>query len=812
MSSSETISHAAKGISCSHCGEDCNEQIISVGQQIFCCQGCQLVHELLHQNNLGNYYTYEKNPGLTVQRRHKNHFAYLDQESVQQQLLDFSDGSIAKITLTIPQIHCSSCIWLLENLFKLRPEISQTRVNFLKKELSLTYHSEEISLREVIELLATLGYEPRLLLDSQGRDQTISVKQAKPYAKLGIAGFCYGNIMFLSFPEYFSFGKSVTPDLLRLFEVLNLLFSLPLFFYCSSEYFKGAIQGFKQKIININVPIALGIITLFVRSTVDVFAQTGSGYFDSLAGLIFLLLIGKFFQQKTFDSLSFSRDYQSYFPLSITKIQEAGETTVPVKELKKDDRVVIRNQELIPTDSSLLSEQCEIDYSFVTGESTPVLKKRGELIYAGGRLIGASIKLKVLKEVSQSYLTNLWNNEIFHKQQHASLTTLSNQISKYFTPIVILLAIGAGVYWLQEDWHIAANVFSSILIIACPCALALSTPFTLGSTLRVFGRNQLYLKDAAVIEELAAIDTIVFDKTGTLTHSGSSKIKFYGEHSQYEQSLVKSLTKHSTHPLSQSIFHSIQAEQQLTQNYQEITGRGIRGEIDGHEVILGSLSWLKSQEIHDQQGESKVTKNFDTTQVYLAIDGNLRGYFGLKNIYRKGMVQVLQQLKKGFQLFLLSGDNNREESQLLPLFQKANSLFFNQSPEDKLHFIRELEEKGKKTMMLGDGLNDAGALKSSSVGIAVTEDISAFSPACDGILGSDGFNKLNRFIQLAKISRHIIILSFIISLLYNLVGISFAVQGLLSPLVSAILMPLSSITVALFATGGIYIAAKRLEL
>jgi P-type Cu+ transporter len=242
------------------------------------------------------------------------------------------------------------------------------------------------------------------------------------------------------------------------------------------------------------------------------------------------MLIGKYFQQRTYDTLTFDRDYTSYFPVSITVLKENGEeTTTAVRNLKVGDRIRIRNQELIPADAILLHGRAMIDYSFVSGESEPVEKVVGEVIYAGGRQVGESIELEVVKEVSQGYLTQLWNDTVFSKNEEQYLHTYSNIAGKYFIIVTLMVAAGALIYWVPRDMDIAMKAFTSVLIIACPCALSLATPFVHGHTMRVFGRNKFYLKNTGVVERLAKIDTVVFDKTGTLTEPSEAEVTYTGK-------------------------------------------------------------------------------------------------------------------------------------------------------------------------------------------------------------------------------------------------------------------------------------------
>ena len=386
---------------------------------------------------------------------------------------------------------------------------------------------KKLRFRKIAELLDSLGYEPMINLDATER-KTKAKHLKSLYYKVGIAGFCFGNIMLLSFPEYLGLEKFTDPEFHKFFGYLNLFLSLPVFFYSSSEYYISAYKGIRNKIINIDFPLFLGIFVVFVRSVFEILMQSGAGYMDSMSGLVFFLLIGKIFQSKTYEAMSFDRTYKSYFPLSVTIIKSGIHTTVPLSKLKISDRIYVRNGEIIPADSILFRGDGNIDYSFVTGESVPVQKVLGEIIYAGGRQIGSAIELEVLKEVSQSYLTQLWNSDTFTKDKDSKLVGFSNTISKYFTVGVLALAFASAAYWMPISFNTAVNVFTAILIVACPCALALAIPFTYGNVMRIFGRNKFYIKNTNVIEKLSKITSVVFDKTGTITQSTKSDIIFNG--------------------------------------------------------------------------------------------------------------------------------------------------------------------------------------------------------------------------------------------------------------------------------------------
>ncbi len=795
-------------LTCFHCGEDCSNQEVRIDDKYFCCNGCKTVFEILNKNELCDYYNFENQPGITPSLNKNKKFDYLDDQSVIDKLLNYRDIQTSKVTFYIPQMHCSSCIWLLENLYKLNSGVQHSEVNFLKKEVNVTFASENLSLKDLVILISSIGYEPQILLDPEKEDEQI-YSHKKLYYKIGIAAFCFGNIMLFSFPEYLGINSK---DILfkNFFLFLNLILSLPVFFYSAWEYFGSALKGLRKKIINIDFPISLGILVLFLRSIYEVTTQTGAGYFDSMTGLVFLLLIGKLLQEKTYDALNFERTYKSYFPLSITIKKDGEEQNIPLSKLSVGNRIIIRKDEIIPADSILLNGDGRIDYSFVTGESKPVKKVSGEMIYAGGKQLDSAIELEIIKNVSQSYLTDLWNNDIFNKQNkpdESYFTNFSNKVSKYFTLVILLIAGIAAAFHFQSNVGMALNIFTAVLIVACPCALALSTPFTLGNAMRIFGRNGFYLRNAQVIETLGKIDEIVFDKTGTITHPGSSELKYTGKVlSPFQQKCIKSLVRNSTHPLSKKIFNSIEgAEYFPVTKFDEKAGEGISGIVYGNEIRIGSENFVITKELKNEK-PGTVNK----TIIHISICNEYIGKFSIENIYRNGIDEVIYELNKNYNLSVLSGDNSSEEINLRSMFQQKSDLLFNQSPRDKLAFIKKLQDNGEKVLMIGDGLNDAGALKQSNVGIAVSEDIHSFSPACDGILHAFRLKYLSKFINFSKSSIKIIFVSFIISFLYNFIGLFFAVQGNLSPLIAAVLMPLSSISVVLFTTFSTnFIANKR---
>lgn len=790
-----------KLLQCYHCGDNCVTAKIKIEDKYFCCEGCKMVFGILTQNGLCDYYKLNSNPGVGLQKPLRaDKFAFLEDNKIQQKIIQFKNDEETHITLYHPQIHCSSCLFLLENLHRINQSIVSSKVNFPRKEVTLVFNHKQISLRKVVELLSSIGYEPYISLNDLGNRKPPFSK--KIIYQLGVAGFCFANIMLMSFPEYLGLDET-EKNVRGLFRILNIMLALPVLLYSAQPFFGSALKGLQNKFLNIDTPIALAILITFCRSIYEVLNGISAGYFDSMTGIVFFMLAGRVLQNKTYQQLSFERDYTSYFPVAVTVVKNEKEMPVALPDIKVNDTLLIHHQEIIPADGILTRGKALIDYSFVTGESIPVAKEMGEIVYAGGKQTGGNIEILTIKEVAQSYLTQLWNTNQKKERSVNNSPSFADTLGKNFTSVVLAIALTGAVFWSFTDSQKAWNVITTVLIVACPCALLLSSTFTNGNVLRILSRNKFYLRNAQAIEDIASIDHIVFDKTGTLTATTKHDIQFVGTPlSGKQQAAVGALASQSAHPLSKAIAGYLGSDNRfLVRGFNEVVGRGIEGFVNDELVVLSSAPVWKMPKNNDNR-----------TKVYVAIENKHLGYFAFSNHYRKAVPVLSKILQQQFSLSVISGDTDTEKENLQRLFGMQADLLFQQQPLQKLGYIRRLQKQGKRVMMIGDGLNDAGALQQSNAGIAIAEDINNFTPASDAILDASQLHLLPKFIQLCRANKKIIITSFILSLVYNIIGLFFALQGILTPLIAAVLMPISSISILLLTFGSSNLVAKNLKL
>ncbi|MBZ0111804.1 MAG: heavy metal translocating P-type ATPase metal-binding domain-containing protein [Thermoanaerobaculia bacterium] len=798
-----SLNQTVVGPCCEHCGAPSSDGTVDARGRTFCCLGCRAVFELLDANGLSYFYRLEAHPGPTIEAIvEENAFTYLDRKDISRRLLAWQADGSCRVTLRIPAIHCVACVWLLENLYRFSPAIGESRVVFPRQELTVHFDPSRLKLSALVHQLSKLGYPPALCLDSLNSTEPVASSQRHLVQRIGIAGFVAGNTMLFSISSYL--GLATSDGLARFMSYVSLALALPVVTYCAADFWRAAWFSLRGRVVSLDVPIALGLAALFGQSLFEIVTAHGGGYLDSLSALVFLLLIGRWVQDRAFESLRFDRNYADYFPLSATTLVDGGERIVPLTELRAGDRIVVRHGELLPVDGTLASGEARIDYSFVTGESDPVIRQAGDELLAGGRQVGGAIEINATRSVNSSGLVALWN-QTGSEGDHDSAQTLISRAARWFTGGVISIAVASFFYWIIVDSSLALRSFVSVLIVACPCALALAAPFATGAARHWLARHGLFLRSPSVVERLAQCVAAVFDKTGTLTEASASVVSYRGKRLAAEDSAaLAALLTGSSHPFGLAVrrFLGNPTSCQITA-YEEIAGAGCRGLVERRSIACGSREWLASCGTLNLPtvDESR------TSTVHWASDRVYRGRFDIVAPLRPELSQLMQNLGRSLRLVVTSGDSDRDRDRLVEALGSTVSMSFRQSPGDKRQLVEELQHSGP-VMMIGDGLNDGPALRQSSVRIAVAEDVSVFAPACDALLQARELPRLAHHLQFSRHVLTVIKICFAVSIAYNLIGLGFAVTGQLAPVVSAILMPLSSLTVVGLAVGLTHLAAR----
>jgi P-type Cu+ transporter len=654
----------------------------------------------------------------------------------------------------------------------------------------------EESVRQVADLLAAVGYAPEIPRESLQAGPT--PERRRLYLQLGLAGFAFGNVMVFSIPRYAN-GAALEAPFQQLFDGLNIALVTPVLLYSASDYLRRAWRALAMARLTLDVPVALGLLALYGRSLADIVAGRGPGFMDSFAGLVFFLLVGRLFQQHAFDRIAFDRTYRSFLPLTV-RVQR-GRDWVPtsIEGLSVGDRITLRPQEVVPADALLLDTDARIDYAFVTGESVPVAVSQSDRVQAGGRVVDGAVRLLVVEPVEHTHLARLWNHPAFAVDRRHWITGVSTRFGAWFTVATLGLAAAGAAVWWPDTW-MAVQVASAVLIIACPCALTLAAPVTLGTAMTQLAPRGLFLKEPAVALDLSRIDTIVLDKTGTLT-GGDAQATPPADLPETDWRHVQRLAAASAHPVSRAIAGSIAADQSVVGRV-EVPGQGLRGHVDGRDIAIGTTAFVSAAvgtELEPAEGVPGAA---------VAIDGRFRGWARLAAPVRTGIERMAATLARSYDLWLLSGDTGSDSDRWTLLFGARRR--FRQSPEDKLAFVQARTAEGRHVLMVGDGLNDAGALAAADVGLAVSDDTACLVPACDALVRGSALAELPALLRYARQARSVIVLCFAVSVVYNVIGLTLALQGQLTPLATAVLMPVSSLTVIGLSAGAMRWLARRM--
>ncbi len=788
--------------SCAHCGSVVPTNVLSADGPSFCCAGCRSVYQIVHAAGLDGYYRYQDRdaPRAVPAGRAQEHEA-LDDPSFRDQYVRADPSGQEHAELLLEGVHCSACVWLVERVNRVVPGVTSSRLDLSRSVVALTWDATKTSLSAIARGLSSLGYPPHPVGSSQ--TELARTRDRQLLLRLGIAGAAAGNVMLMALALYSGAFSGMEQAYQSLFRWGSLAIATPTVFWCGAIFLRGGLAALRTRTPHMDLPISIGILTGYVGGAFSTFTGRGEIYFDSLCTLIFLLLIGRYLQQSHHRrSTSQTELLLALAPQSAHLVEGDVERAIPAHAVPHAGIVRVGAGERIPVDGLVVRGAGSVDTSLLTGEPMPTEAKVSDRVYAGNTCQSGELFVRCESAGVETRLGRLMASVEATQKQRAPIVKLADRVAGYFVlGILAVAALTLGV-WLHLSPNLAVDHTVALLVVTCPCALGMATPLAVSVALRRAAQAGILFKGGEYVEELARPGIIVFDKTGTLTLGQPELVAWMGDAAW--QAPLRALEAHSGHPLARSIQRAFPENALRVEELTELPQGGVTARVDGQRLLAGSPALLQAELGSLPAWAEKLVQTHAEaarTPVVLAVGGAVRAVLAFGDRVRpEAKPQLARLAQLGYRFEIASGDHQRVvDGVARELGLPPESARGGMSPEAKLARVSELRARGERVVMVGDGVNDAGAMAAASVGFAVHGGAETCLKAADVFATRSGLSPIVEAALGARRTLKAIHRGIVISLAYNVAGIGLAVAGVLSPLLAAILMPLSSISVVTLA-------------
>ncbi len=788
-------------ISCDHCGLPVPAGLVDSDAELqFCCSGCRVAYDVIHGAGLEGYYDLKDRidaPELAAQGRGTAYEDFDDPAFAELYCRRRQDG-MTTIELYLEGVHCAACVWLVEKVPLVVPGVAECRLDVGRSLATVAWDPDDTPLSSIARFLDSIGYSPHPFHGVEARDMERREDRAL-LIRIAIAGAIAGNVMLLAIALYGGYFHGISPTFRSLFRWVSLGLTLPSVLWCAQVFYRGAWGALKTRTLHMDVPISIGILAAFGWGVVNTLRNNGEVYFDSVTVLIFFLLIGRWVQRRQQRRAARATELLfSLAPSTARVVDDNGIREMPAAALKPGMVMELRAGDSAPADGIVLIGESTMDLSLLTGESRPVAVAAGDPIHAGTTSLSGRLEVEIRSAGADTRLGRILRLVEEGAQRRAPVVLLADRISGWFVLTVLGLALITVAVWLRIDPAQAVENAVALLIVSCPCALGLATPLAVSAAVGHAARTGILIKGGDALESLARPARMILDKTGTLTEGRLAVVRWHG--TEAVRRIVASAESHSTHPVAIALTDGVEtADVPIPTDVEQHPGRGLTALTDGTDLLVGAPAFAEERvgEFSDAVA-SKIRTAIDDglTPIVIVLGGKVEAVAALGDPVRADTADALAAIKaRGWQIEVLSGDHPGTVRTLLQrLHLDPSSGRGGAVPEDKVERVRQAADKGP-VVMVGDGVNDAAALAAATVGIGVHGGAEAALAAADVYLGTPGLEPLVRLLDGSRRTLGVIRRNLIFSLSYNAVAVTLAMLGLMHPLVAAILMPASSITV-----------------
>lgn len=785
-------------IACDHCQLEFDKDVMieeknSQKSLYFCCNGCQGVFHLLQSEGLDSFYEKMGETKLDPASGVSEDLERFDHAGFSKKYIREKEG-LSEIHLIIEGIHCSACVWLNEKVLHKTEGIIEADINYTNHKAKVIWDPSIIKLSQIIQKIQSIGYNA-YPYDAKAQEERANKARKDYYARLLVGVFATMNIMWLAIAQYTGYFTGIRDDMKAVLNVAEFVLATPVLFYTGWVYFRGAYYGLKNRFVNMDFLVATGATLAYIYSIYVMITGVGEVYFDSVVMIITFIFVGKYLEvlskKRAVDTLD---TMTSSIPTEVVVIKGSEKEVVSIEEIEVGDIIEIKPGEKIVIDGVVISGEGAIDESSLTGESRPIYKKSGEMLISGGVNLDSVLRYEATKAFNTSMLSTIVTLLEDSLTKKPKIEKLANEISGYFSFVILLLAIGTFIGWYIADgsFEKALIISISVIVIACPCALGLATPVATLIGLGVGAKRGLLFKEASYLETMAKSDVLLLDKTGTITEGKPNVVKeqIYQE---FDPNLLFSLVKSSDHPISKAIVQFLEQSYETLEEYplenaKNIEARGIEASYQGEKLFGGNLRLLKERNV-------KIALESDNSLFAFVIGDRPAALYELRDRAKEDAKESISYFQKmGLEVAMLTGDNEKVANSIakeVGIEKVYHSLF----PKDKADIVDKYHNENRVVVMAGDGINDALALSKSDIAIAMGSGADISVEVSDVVLLDDKMSSLSEALKLSRKTYKNIKQNLTMSLVYNLFTVPLAMAGYVIPLVAALSMSLSSLLV-----------------
>ncbi|MDY0117666.1 MAG: heavy metal translocating P-type ATPase, partial [Sulfurimonadaceae bacterium] len=769
-------------IKCSHCNLTFSKSVmIEDEEHYFCCNGCQGVFHLLSDQGLESFYQKAGDAKLTPPTKQYEDSRNFDAPAFYDRFVKEKDDGFFEVSLIIEGIHCSACVWLNEKALHKMDGVIEANINFTNNKATIVWADDIVKLSQIIDMIRAIGYNG-YPYDASLQEAHANKERKEYYLRMAVALFATMNIMWIAVAQYAGYFTGIDKDVKFILHMAEWALSTPVLFYSGWVFFRGAYYGLKNKVVNMDLLVATGATSTYLYSIYITFIQVGEAYFDSVSMIITFVLFGKFLEILSKKSVADTLDIiGKQIPSEVNIVKDEKIVAVKLSEVEVGDRVVVSSGEKVLFDGVILQGSGSFDESNLTGESEPIYKEKGDAIISGTISIDADVHYETTKDFKHSTLATLVSLLESALNKKPKIEQLANRLSEHFSSVILGFSlITFVVWWLwPHDFNTAFMVGISVIIIACPCALALATPVATLVGLSIGASRGILFKEAAQLETMAKIDTLLLDKTGTITIGNPQVVQMH-TFGAFNPIHLYAMVQNSKHPVSLGVASYIKEyyeikEQLVLAEYKQVPACGIEAELFGKKLLGGNVKLLN---LHG------ITTDFisENTLFYFAEGGDIIAIFELQDTIKPNAKEILNAItKRGIDIIMLTGDNQKSAQRVAEMVGIQN-YHYEQTPEQKSSFVEELHKNGKKVVMVGDGVNDILALANADIGIVMGSGSDIAIDVSDVVLLDSSLKSLEEAFQVSRTTFGLIKQNLGISLVYNAVTIPLAMAGYIIPL------------------------------